>query len=212
MRKTTIITWALVPVIVILGYLLYAGIKKNIDTTENIKKTEAKVIERLKEIREVQKWFLLSNGRYCGSWDSLTNFIKNGTIYIVEKKETIIQRPANQSHLGDSVRVTYDTLGRENVQKYLFPTDKYPSFNPDNISRVPTCDIEDFEKPASCKDCQFLLYAGKLKKGNVLVDVLEVVDPCPVDIARKESNPNRKRKFLRFGSREEVTTTGNWED
>jgi hypothetical protein len=212
MRKTTIFTWALVPVIVALCYFLYAGIKKNIDTAENIKKSEAKVIERLKEIREVQKWFLLSNGRYCGSWDSLVSFIKEGTIYIVEKKETIIQRPANQAHLGDSVRVSFDTLGRENVQKYLFPSDKYPSFKADDITKVPTCDIPDFEKPASCTNCQFSVYAGKIKKGNIMVDVLEIFDPCPVDISRKESNTNRKRKFLRFGSRDEVTTTGNWED
>ena len=45
-----------------------------------------------------------------------------------------------------------------------------------------------------------------------MVDVLEVIDPCPADPTRKESNDNRKRKYLRFGSRDEVTTTGNWED
>ncbi len=212
MRKTTIFTWALIPVIVALAYFVYAGIKKNIDTAANIKKTEAKVIERLKEIREVQKWFLLSNGRYCGTWDSLTNFIKEGTIFIVEKKETIIQRPASQSHLGDSVRVSFDTLGRENVQKYLFPAEKYPNFKAEEITKIPTCELEGFEKPASCTNCQFALYAGKIKKGNVMVDVLEVIDSCPIDNARKESNENRKRKFLRFGAREEVTTTGNWED
>ncbi|TAH20259.1 MAG: hypothetical protein EAZ08_06415 [Cytophagales bacterium] len=212
MRKTTIFTWALIPVIVALGYLLYAGIKENIDTAENVKKSEALVIERLKEIREVQKWFLLSNGRYCGTWDSLTNFIKEGTIYIVEKKETIIQRPASQSHLGDSVRVSFDTLGRENVQKYLFPADKYAGFVAENLYKIPTCAIEGFEKPATCTDCQFTIYAGKIKKGNVMVDVLEVIDSCPVDPTRKESSENRKRKFLRFGSRDEVTTSGNWED
>ena len=212
MRKTTLITWALVPVIIALSYFLYAGIKKNIDTAENIKKTEGKVIERLKEIREVQKWFLLSNGRYCGTADSLVDFIKNGTIYIVEKKETIIQRPANQSHLGDSVKVSYDTLGKENVQKYLFPADKYPGFSPESLFKIPTCEVEGFEKPASCTNCQFIVYAGKIKKGNIMVDVLEVIDPCPADPSRKEGNDNRKRKYLRFGSREEVTTTGNWED
>ncbi len=212
MRKTTILTWALIPFIVALGYLLYAGIKENIDTAENTKKSEAKVIERLKEIRDVQKWFLLSNGRYCGTWDSLTSFIKEGTIYIVEKKETIIQRPASQSHLGDSVRVSFDTLGRENVQKYLFPAEKYPNFVAEDLYKIPTCGIEGFEKPASCANCQFMIYAGKIKKGNVMVDVLEVIDPCPIDATRKEGNENRKRKFLRFGSRDEVTTTGNWED
>jgi hypothetical protein len=42
--------------------------------------------------------------------------------------------------------------------------------------------------------------------------VIEVVDVFPYDRTRSEDHGNRKRRYLRFGAKDEVTTTGNWED
>ena len=44
-----------------------------------------------------------------------------------------------------------------------------------------------------------------------MIDVIEVRDTDPVDPTRKEDNDGRNRKPLRFGSRTDVTTSGNWE-
>ncbi|MCS6969042.1 MAG: hypothetical protein NZM39_10690 [Bernardetiaceae bacterium] len=204
MKKTQLVTIFMVPVIVTLAYFLYAGIKSKVDEEREIKAREAAVIERLKEIREVQKWFLFVNGRYTASWDTLKAFIAQGKIPIVEKKETIIPRPPDKAYLGDSVRITYDTLRVESVREYLFPRDKYPNFNLETFSWVP-----GYNDPTK----QFQMYAGKItQKGGAKVDVIEVVDPYPFDKTRREDHPNRKRRFLRFGSREEVSVTGNWED
>ncbi|WP_448519490.1 hypothetical protein [Rhodoflexus sp.] len=204
MKKTQLFTIAMVPVILALAYFLFAGIKNKVDEDREIKAREAAVIERLKEIREVQKWFLLVNGRYTGSWDTLRSFIAEGIIPIVEKKETIIQRPPNLAYLGDSILVTYDTLRRERVKDYIFPADKFPNFNLETFSWVP-----GYNDPNK----QFKMYAGKLtQKSGAKVDVIEVVDPFPFDKTRKENHPNRKRRFLRFGAQDEVSTTGNWED
>lgn len=204
MKKTQIFTILMLPVIGTLAYFLYAGIKNKVDEDREIKAREAAVIERLKEIREVQKWFLLVNGRYTGSWDTLRAFIAEGIIPIVEKKEIIIQRPPDKAYLGDSIRVIYDTLRRERVRDYLFPASKYPNFDLEKFSWVP-----GYNDPNK----QFKMYAGKLEQKNkTKVDVIEVVDPYPFDKTRKENHPNRKRRFLRFGSMEEVSTTGNWED
>ena len=43
------------------------------------------------------------------------------------------------------------------------------------------------------------------------VDVIEVRDPNPINPIRKESNEQKARKPLRFGSRLDVSTAGNWE-
>jgi hypothetical protein len=54
---------------------------------------------------------------------------------------------------------------------------------------------------------RFELFAGKVTKGNVVVDVFEARDVAP-------QNPLRKRNpelALRVGSRTDVSTTGNWE-
>ena len=55
------------------------------------------------------------------------------------------------------------------------------------------------------------IFVGKVDKNGLFVDVLEVVDPSPADKSRKESNENKQRKPLRFGSRFDAATTGNWE-
>jgi hypothetical protein len=55
------------------------------------------------------------------------------------------------------------------------------------------------------------IFVGKVDKSGLFVDVIEVVDSAPADNSRKESNENKQRKPLRFGSRFDAATTGNWE-
>lgn len=58
---------------------------------------------------------------------------------------------------------------------------------------------------------KFDIFVGKVDKGGLKVDVIEVKDPNPINPARKESNEQKTRKPLRFGSRTDVATAGNWE-
>jgi hypothetical protein len=55
------------------------------------------------------------------------------------------------------------------------------------------------------------IFVGKVDKNGLMVDVIEVVDPAPADRSRKESNEIKTRKPLRFGSRLDAATGGNWE-
>ncbi|HMJ68958.1 MAG TPA: hypothetical protein VK508_08685 [Cyclobacteriaceae bacterium] len=64
-------------------------------------------------------------------------------------------------------------------------------------------------KPGS--DIMFDIFVGKVDKGGVPVQVIEVKDPSPDDATRKETNDQKPRKPLRFGSRLDVSTAGNWE-
>jgi hypothetical protein len=56
------------------------------------------------------------------------------------------------------------------------------------------------------------IFAGRVDKSGLMVDVIEVIDPKPADKSRKESNENKTKRPLRFGSRLDAATTGNWED
>jgi hypothetical protein len=58
---------------------------------------------------------------------------------------------------------------------------------------------------------KFDIYAGMVEKSGLKVDVIEVKDPKPLNPNRKESNEAKNRKPLRFGSRLDVSTSGNWE-
>ena len=60
-------------------------------------------------------------------------------------------------------------------------------------------------------DKKFELFADKIVNNNIKVNVIEVRDIAPTDPTRNEDNEANNRKPLRFGSRTEVTTVGNWE-
>jgi hypothetical protein len=57
-----------------------------------------------------------------------------------------------------------------------------------------------------------IIFVGKVDKSGLMVDVIEVIDSNPVDKSRKESNELKTKRPLRFGSRFDAATTGNWED
>ncbi len=83
-----------------------------------------------------------------------------------------------------------------NYSDYVFN----PSIDLKTLSLVPGSDGVKFE-----------IFIGKVDKGGLMVDVIEVKDPKPINPARKESNEQKARKPLRFGSRTDVSTAGNWE-
>jgi hypothetical protein len=57
-------------------------------------------------------------------------------------------------------------------------------------------------------DKKFEIYANKIDKNGVMVDVFEVKDSDPINPQRRANN---NEKALRVGSKEEVSTSGNWE-
>lgn len=75
-----------------------------------------------------------------------------------------------------------------------------PNINIDQIAYVP-----------GYEDVKFDIYAAEIDKNGVLVDVIEVKNPKPFNPMRSENNDAKNRKPLRFGSKTDVTTSGNWE-
>ena len=70
-----------------LAFYLVNSIKYSIDEEARINKAESKVIERLKLIREAQIAFQSVNGKYASEWDTLYNFIENGEIFLIQRRE-----------------------------------------------------------------------------------------------------------------------------
>ncbi|MDV3309914.1 MAG: hypothetical protein LOY03_13985, partial [Cyclobacteriaceae bacterium] len=63
--------------------------------------------------------------------------------------------------------------------------------------------------PGSGKE--FGIFTGKVDRNGVLVDVIHVWDPAPINPARRATNEARNRQPLQFGSKTDVNTSGNWE-
>ncbi len=78
-----------------------------------------------------------------------------------------------------------------------------------NLSYNRTNNIKDLATlPGVDGNAKFELYAGKVSKGNVVVDVFEAKDTKPVNPLRRK---NKNEHALRVGSRTEVSIAGNWE-
>jgi len=205
MTKTKIFTLVLWLPILGLIYLLYRSVAGEIELAEAIKNSEKQVVKRLMEVRAAEKAFLSRYGYYTSNWDSLVNFVQNDSVYITEKTEIIIPRERNDPryYLGDSIQINIDTIGVEPVMKMHFPNDEYPNFNPELLPYVPGYPVSEEKK--------FEIFTDKIDKSGVIVDVIEVIDPYPMDESRSDENISPVRWRLRFGSRTEVTTAGNWE-
>ena len=70
-----------------------------------------------------------------------------------------------------------------------------------NLQNLPYLPESDGQK-------KFELFASKVTKGNVKVDVFEAKDTSPVNPKRRR---NKNEKALKVGSRTEVSVSGNWE-
>lgn len=192
MLKIRILSIALFVISLGLAYFLYIKIKEPIEEAKRIAQIESRVIDKLKFIREVQKEYLLQNNKYCGSWDTLQMFVNGGKKVITQTKEYVI----TLSYGADTSIFKVDTLGIYSLRDSVFNSEKFPGINIDEVSRI----------PFSGK--QFDLFADKIIKGGVTVDVFEVKDIEPVNPARRK---NDNDKALKVGSRVDVTTAGNWE-
>ena len=177
-----------------LAFFLVSRIKYSIDEEARINASEDKVIEKLKMIRDAQIAFQSVNGKYANEWDSLLNFVENGNIFLIQRREETVLL----DYGAEETTLYLDTLGSVTVIDSLFSS--IPNFVASNLIYVPGYD-----------DVKFEIWASKIEKGGVEVDVVEVRNPKPFDPNRKESNEANINKPLRFGSRTSITTAGNWE-
>jgi hypothetical protein len=197
MSTTKILTIVFGVIAAYLAYFLYNSIDSTIQETRKIAKLEARVIEQLKMIREAEIAYESVNGVYTSDWDKLTAFVDSGKFYIVQKTETI----KALAYGAEEVSVTIDTLGSVAVKDSLFTSAKWPKFELATLAFVPGIEPQ----------VKFNIWADRIEKGGVKVNVIEVVNPAPVDPTRDEESEIPSRRFLRFGSRTSVTTSGNWE-
>lgn len=58
---------------------------------------------------------------------------------------------------------------------------------------------------------QFEIFTDRIDRNGVLVNVIHVWDPAPINPDRKASHEAKNRQPLQFGSKTDVNTSGNWE-
>jgi hypothetical protein len=122
MNLNRILTAVLLAASLFLAFRLYRGVQGTIEEKELITTTENAVIERLKLIRDAEAVFQEANKRYTANWDSLINFIENGRVPNIQRREEIKQVGYGQ----EEIKVFFDTLGytpaKEKIFKKTFTT------------------------------------------------------------------------------------------
>lgn len=176
-----------------LGYMLYRSVDDVMQEEKRVAAIEARIIEKLQMLRDAQTAYIASNNEYAGNWNDLRNFIQEGKIWLVQRRETTKLLEYGK----EEIIVELDTLGSVNVMDSLFNERRYPNFNIDNVQIVPGSGGKEFE-----------FFADKVERNQRQIPVFEIRDPDPINPKRRLNN---KEKALRVGSRTDSSTSGNWE-
>ena len=204
--KTRVLSYVFLAISIGLGYYLYWSIKEPMEEKQRIEKAEKLVIQKLELIREAQKAYIKRNGTYADKWEKLIAFVDTGVIYNIQIKEEILPPDPTQPWLGEQVKFIEDTLETIPAKSYILGELKK------NIPNNPTKDFESKNLPfkIGIKE-KFELYTAKIPMGGTNVDVIEVKDANPIDKTRREDHDLINRRPIRFGSRDDVSTSGSWQ-
>lgn len=204
-----VINIILFAIIVLLAWQVVKSIQAPIKFGNEQKTREAKVVERLIDIRNAEVLYKNANNKYTANFDSLILFCQNAEIPIVK----IVPDPTDTTF----TRTINDTIGYVKVMDSI--KSKREGFNINDIKFVP------FSNPQQ----QFELESGNIDRNGIKIPVFEARTPYEVylatpgtafsekewkqrvDNAKAEKESINRYAGLKVGSMEEATTDGNWE-
>jgi hypothetical protein len=125
----TIIQIILGVIVVVLAYLLYDSLMEPIRFNKAVEYRKGLVVQRLKEIRELQVAYKDVYGRYSGGFDTLINFYKNDSLRIVK------QVGSWDDSIAVAKKLVYTDTIRVAVKDSLFR--RIEGFNVDSLAYVP---------------------------------------------------------------------------
>jgi len=163
------------------------------------------IIDTIGQVSVKDSVFVVRESMFClapGTVQEL-NLSEGSTIKRGDVVATILSDKGKTIKLKAPYNATVERIPvREGQQVTATNALAYLSYNRiSNITNLPYL-------PGSKNKDKFELFAGKVTKGNVVVDVFEAKDTKPVNpMRRKKKNKNA----LRVGSRTQVSIAGNWE-
>lgn len=198
-------------VIIFLAYLTFNAVYQPIQFNKVKEKRYAKVIENLKDIREAELAHKEVTGEFQGDFDKLVQFLDTAEFAITQRRDTTVLDEEYQETYGVDQyieKILIDTLDFVSVKDSLFKGDRERYTNMINV-------------PIEGVDEKFELRAGTIKKGESDVPVFEarvakslVLADQDRDLVLQEneiqSTEEVRGRYLRVGSMEKVSTSGNW--
>lgn len=201
-----IVLWV---VIGVLGYLTYNAVYGPVEFNKVRDKRYVDVVEKMKNIRDVELAHREINGDYVGNFEDMIKFIDTAEYIITQRKDT--------TYLDEEYRKTYgvdqyiedvviDTLGFASVKDSIFGTsERYRE-----IMYIPHTDNKEFE-----------IEAGYLEEDGDSIPVFEVRAPKDLILADQNKDLVVQEKQtksvdgvdgsdIKVGSMKQTNTSGNW--
>jgi len=190
------------------GYLIYNSVNGPIEFKKVKQERFAKVISKLKDIRNAQEAYKTVTGKYANDFKSLISFVESGNYTITQQRDSSYMEMDKTYgiELLKEVKLI-DTLGFVSVKDSLFgDDDRYKS-----LMNVPGASGgEKFEMKSAIIDkggYKAPVFEAKVKKDVVLGDQpKDLLERENAQISVEEINGN----MIKVGSLEQVSTSGNW--
>ncbi|GAB1308994.1 hypothetical protein KH5_16770 [Urechidicola sp. KH5] len=199
-----VISLLLYGVAILLAYTIYGKVMEPIHFKQEKEAKYTQVINRLKVIRDAQADHKTVTGTFAKTLDDLVQFIDTANFAVTESKNEVRSVNKGGGITVEEEFLVIDTIGTEPV------VNKYASRNYKDLKKVPGTDAE------------FELKLGEVQKSHgdmrpvyeVKVAKTIVLDGMNPDLVRlekaTENNDQVKGAFIRVGSLEEVSDSGNW--
>ncbi len=118
-----------------LGYACYSSIYSDIAFDEEKAAREKAVIDRLMQIRDAEEQYKMTFGQYCGTIDSIIDFVKNGKTVDKIIKDGELTDDQLEAGMTEKEAVRLGLIKRDTV--WMTAAVKLGITNPDSMKYVP---------------------------------------------------------------------------
>jgi len=197
-------------VAVFFAYKIYDSITAPVRFNKIKRQRYAKVIERLKDIRDAEVAMQSITGHYTASFDSLVRFVDTAKFPIIEQHDSVYKVYNDYKNIWEEKETrVIDTIGFIPVKDSLFKnSDRYKE-----MMWVPI--------PGKEKQVKFKLETGKIKKGELIMPLFKasvakriILYDQPKDLVKQEEQVVSTKEVngpeIYVGSLKDVSVNGNW--
>ncbi|WP_299839293.1 hypothetical protein [uncultured Tenacibaculum sp.] len=187
-----------------LTFLIYSGVMEPIKFDIEKKKRYAKVIDKLKLIREAQIKYKDVKNTYASNKDSLIYFIEKDSLAIIEvyNQDTIVD-------VGGGI-TEKKSIRKERISKYEPIIDYFEGKDFTNMFKVPDTDKEFKLETSSIEKVTGLfvpVFEASIDKESILKGLARHLVKQELEVIEADQIKGSK---VSVGSLNEVSTGGNW--
>lgn len=192
---------------VFFSFMDYEVINDELILAEEREKVKIHVVQRLKDIRQVEVAYLKEKGMYTDNFDTLMDFLDNGRITVIKRLGALpdsVTTEEEARELGliqkmpegitDAQAISMGIIVRDT----LLVSAKSIIFDEDDSHGRKSMLYTDSLPFVPFSDHKFIIKTATVETGGVRQAAILVQDPKPFD------------KQFKFGSITEASTSGNW--